>query len=173
MALFNDGAEGNVCAFKRNRCYRSFAAVTFKIPTGDGFVALHGERDVIKCDLGTSHALFGRNNTTGSSVLEVNVVHVFKLGVEIYSAVFLNGLRIFAKTIEQSIIFGVPAGQPLAVLNSYFWLQQSIAGFDDLRVIGFRFFLISKIELIGDILVSIRPDDSHDCRTCRQYVERQ
>ena len=107
------------------------------------------------------------------AVHEVDIAHRNKLGVEVYVSAILCDRDCGSEFSELGSILIEPTSELIAFLLRSSRSGERITTLDDLRVIGFRFFLISKIEIIGDILVSIRSDDSHDCRICRQHVERQ
>ena len=110
-------------------------------------------------------------SVAASAVHEVDVTHRNKLGVEVYvSAIRCD--RDWGSERGERLITIVPAIKFVAFLLRSSRNVERFVVLDDLRVIG-CFVTFIEIEIIGDILVSIRSDDSHDCRICRQHVERQ
>ncbi len=171
VAFFNDGIEISRAVAERNGCD---GIVVFVHPTGNGFISADGESNITEIIKGVCRCYFLGSDDAGtlaSAVHEVDVTHRNKLGVEVYvSATFRDSDC--GSEIRELFITIVPANKFVVFLLGSGRSVERFVVLDDLRVIG-CFVTFIEIEIIGDILVSIRSDDSHDCRTCRQHVERQ
>ena len=171
VAFFNDGIEISRAVAERNGCD---GIVVFVHPTGNGFISADGESNITEIIKGVCRCYFLGSDDAGtlaSAVHEVDVTHRNKLGVEVYvSATFRDSDC--GSEIRELFITIVPANKFVVFLLGSGRSVERFVVLDDLRVIG-CFVTFIEIEIIGDILVSIRSDDSHDCRICRQHVQRQ
>ena len=170
MALLYLSVEVDVFRTERNEFDLVGRIGRVRIPAGDGFAVIKGEGDVLKGDYVVRHTFLGLNDIAiVAGRVEVDVVYFHELCIEPYGLALGNRVRDYAEALELGFTL-VPSGETLSLCRlGRFRLQQRITFLDDLLVNLFPIY----VELVGEVLVVVRPDDLCRNRVGRQHVQRQ
>ena len=169
MARLHLGVEVDVCIFERNGI-DLVHVILVRIPAGDGLIRLMGEGNVLKGDFVARRTFLGLNDIAiFAGRVEVDVVYFLELCVERYGLA-LGDAALFTEFGERDAVFIVPSGETMPLFLGRCRLQQRITVLDDLL---FAVQCPIYVELVGEVLVNVRPDDLCRHRGGRQHVQRQ
>ena len=129
-----------------------------------------GEGNVLKGDFVARRTFLGLNDIAiFAGRVEVDVVYFLELCVERYGLA-LGDAALFTEFGERDAVFIVPSGETMPLFLGRCRLQQRITVLDDLL---FAVQCPIYVELVGEVLVNVRPDDLCRHRGGRQHVQRQ
>ena len=174
MALLHLGVEVDVFRTERNGIDLVFGRIGLvRIPAGDGLIRLMGEGNVLKGDFVARRTFLGLNDIAIFAIfagrVEVDVVYFLELRIEPYGLA-LGDAALFTESGERGVVFIVPSGETMPLFLGRCRLQQRITVLDDLL---FAVQCPIYVELVGEVLVNVRPDDLCRHRGGRQHVQRQ
>ena len=163
------GVEVDVYVSERNGFDLGFGRIgRVRIPAGDGFVVIKGEGDVLKGDFAARHTVLGLNDIAVGRV-EVDVVYFLEFCGELYGLA-LGDVALFTEFGELYARFIVPSDETMPFFLGRFRRLQLITVRDDLL---FAVHFPIYVELVGEVLLVVRPDDLCRHRVGRQHVQRQ
>ena len=172
-ALLYLSVEVDVCRTERNGFDLGFGRIVLvRIPAGDGLLVLNGEGNVINGDLLARRTFLGLNDIAiFAGRVEEDVVYFLELCIEPYG--LARGDRPLCRAEALELLCAlVPSDETLSRCRlGRFRRQQRVTVLDDLL---FAVQCPIYVELVGEVLVNVRPDDlCRSNRVGRQHVERQ